>query len=357
MAAAVCPLAIGAESEPDGDERFVKKARHWEKLEELRVRCTLCPRRCEVADMERGYCGVRENRGGTYYTLVHSRPCTVHVDPIEKKPFFHVLPGTPSYSLATAGCNIECRFCQNWEISQFRPEQVSASYLPPDRVVERAAEAGCRTIAFTYSEPVVFYEYMVDCARAGRTRDIRGVMVSNGYITEPAMREACEVLGAVKIDLKAFTETFYRETCSGELQPVLDTLRLLKKLGMWTEIVVLLVPGLNDGKAEIDEMTKWIAGELGPHVPVHFSRFHPTYKMKNLPPTPRAALETAWETGKRNGLHFVYIGNLPGHPAEQTHCPGCDEILIRRYGFYVIENRIADGCCPDCRQPIPGIWS
>ncbi len=356
-AAAFLVPASGRSGIPSGEEgRFWKKARHWEPLPEHRVRCLLCPRKCEVADRERGTCGVRENRDGTYYTLVHSRPCSLHIDPVEKKPFFHVLPGTRALSIATAGCNIECRFCQNWEISQFRPEQVPAPYVPPEEIARRASESGCATIAYTYSEPVIFYEYMVDCAAAANPLGVRSLMVSNGFIREKPMREACEVLAAVKIDLKAFTEEFYRKTCSGELKPVLQTLQLLHRIGIWHEIVVLLVPGLNDGREEIDEMTRWIAGELGPEVPVHFSRFHPTYKMKNLPPTPVSTLERAWDTARKNGLLFVYVGNVPGHPAEQTVCPDCGAPLIRRYGYHVIENRLKDGACPDCGRTIPGIW-
>ncbi|MHC4481155.1 MAG: AmmeMemoRadiSam system radical SAM enzyme [Planctomycetota bacterium] len=331
-------------------------ARHWESLEELRVHCKLCPRECKVADRERGYCGVRENRGGQYVTLVHSRPCAVHVDPIEKKPLFHFLPGSKALSIATAGCNIECRFCQNWRISQFRPEQVDSIHLPPEPLVEMARQTGSRSIAYTYSEPVIFYEYMYDAARLGAERGIHSVMITNGYIHRKPMRELCEHLSAVKVDLKAFSEKFYRDTCSGELKPVLEVLKLLKDLGTWTEIVVLIVPTLNDSPEEARAMADWIAGELGPEVPVHFTRFHPAYKIRNLPPTPVPTLERCREIAMDRGLHYVYAGNVPGHPGENTYCPGCDEVVVRRLGFVVSEVNVEQGRCGSCGHRIAGIW-
>ncbi|HEQ60339.1 MAG TPA: AmmeMemoRadiSam system radical SAM enzyme, partial [Firmicutes bacterium] len=247
-------IDLSVDHKPQEDSMFVREARFYKKLEALRVECVLCPRRCQVADQERGYCGVRENREGTYYTLVHSRACTYHVDPIEKKPLFHFLPGTNSFSIATAGCNIECKFCQNWNISQYRPEQIRSLYLPPERLVEGCKQTHSKSLAFTYSEPVIFYEYMYDAAAAAKPAGIRPVMISNGYIEPEAMEELVPQLSGVKIDLKAFTEKFYRETCSGELKPVLDTLELLKRLGIWFEIVVLIVPTLNDSEEEIRQM-------------------------------------------------------------------------------------------------------
>ena len=232
------------------DARFVAEARFYEKLENRKIKCKLCPRECKVGDRERGYCGVRENRGGTYYTLVHSRVCAAHVDPIEKKPLFHYLPGTVAFSLATAGCNVNCKFCQNWDISQSRPEQVPADYAPPQRVVELAKQNNCPTIAYTYSEPVIFSEYLMDTADAGHAAGIRSIVVSNGYIQEEPLKAAYGKMDAVKIDLKAFTESYYQKVVTGELKPVLDSLVRLKKMGKWTEIVYLTVPTLNDGEAE-----------------------------------------------------------------------------------------------------------
>ena len=328
----------------------------YEKLDAKRVRCVLCPRECEVADRERGYCGVRENRGGTYKTLVHSRPCAVHIDPIEKKPLFHFLPGERALSIATAGCNVECQFCQNWRISQFRPEQVDSMYAPPTDIAQAAAGSDCRAIAYTYSEPVIFYEYALDCAREGNKKGVKSVFISNGYINPDPMRELCKELAAVKVDLKAFTEEFYDKYVRGEFEPVLRTLELLKEEGMHTEIVVLLIPGLNDSPDDIREMAVWIKKNLGADVPLHFTRFYPTYRMKNLSKTPISTLEKAHDVAVEEGLKFVYVGNAPGHEYESTYCPGCEERIIYRYGHKIIRNRISGGKCENCGTAIPGVW-
>jgi len=338
-------------------ETVLHEARYYEKLEGGQVICRLCPRECQVADKERGYCGVRENREGIYYTLVHSNICAAHVDPVEKKPIYHFLPGTKAYSIATAGCNIECKFCQNWEISQFRPEQIPSKSLTPKEVVSTAEGYGCRSIAYTYTEPVVFYEYMYDCAQAGRARGIKSVMISNGYIQEKPLRDLLPVLDAVKIDLKAFTESFYRSMCSGALKPVLKTLEVLKESGIWFEIVVLIIPFRNDSREEIESMCRWIVDHLGPHIPVHFTRFHPTYKIKDLPRTPLKTLEDAYDIAVKSGLSFAYIGNVPGHAGEYTRCPGCHEVLVRRQGFWISETAIKAGCCIHCGKKVPGIWN
>jgi len=333
------------------------EARHYKKLDELKVECTLCPRACTVADMERGYCGVRENRGGTYYTLVHGRVCSAHIDPIEKKPLFHFLPGTEAFSIATAGCNIECLFCQNWQISQFRPEQVTARHITPAQCAALAENGGCASIAYTYSEPVIFFEYMYDCAVEGHKRNVRSVMISNGYIQRAPMAELCDVLDGVKIDFKAFTEKFYRESCHGELKPVLNTLLLLKEKKMWFELVVLVVPTLNDSRGEFEAMCQWVVKELGPDVPIHFTRFHPNYKLRNLPPTPVKTLEMARKIAMDAGIHFAYAGNVRGHPGESTYCPNCKTMLIRRLGFVVLEMNVKNGKCPVCSTPIAGVWA
>lgn len=334
-----------------------REASWYKKLEEGRVECQLCPQACTVADMERGMCGVRENRGGTYYTLVHGRACAVHVDPIEKKPFFHVMPGEKAFSFSTAGCNVECKFCQNWELSQFRPEQVEAYDLPPASLVEAAKRSGARLTAATYGEPVVFWEYVRDAAAAANAAGIKPVVVSNGFIQEQALRDVLPLLSAVKVDLKSFRDQFYREQVRGKLEPVLKSLQIIHQAGVWLEIVVLLVPTLNDSAAEITDMTRWIAATLGPDVPIHFTRFHPTYRLTDLPPTPVATLERAWDIGRGAGLHYVYLGNVPGHPGENTVCPGCGGIVIRRMGFQVLQNNLKDGACLGCHRRIPGLWS
>ena len=240
--------------ETEEEFKVLKEAMYYEPLEEMRVQCKLCPWECAVADQERGSCGVRENRGGTYYTLVHSQPCAAHVDPIEKKPLFHYLPGSLAFSIATAGCNIECQFCQNWDIAQVRPEQVDTYYLPPEGVTDVSLRYKCKTIAYTYSEPVIFYEYVYDSAEYARQYGLGNVIISNGFINKEPLVHLCQQLTGVKIDLKAFTEKFYRDVCRGELQPVLNTLETLRDLGIWYEIVVLLIPTLNDGRREIEEM-------------------------------------------------------------------------------------------------------
>jgi len=340
-----------------GDDLPAREASWYKKLEEGRVECQLCPQKCTVADMERGMCGVRENRGGTYYTLVHGLACAVHVDPIEKKPFFHVMPGEKALSFSTAGCNVECKFCQNWELSQFRPEQVEAYDLPPKAMVATAKRTGARLTAATYGEPVVFWEYVRDAAAAANAAGLKPTVVSNGFIQEQALRDVAPSLSAIKVDLKSFRDRFYREQIRGELAPVLKSLEIIRELGVWLEIVVLLVPTLNDSAAEIRDLSAWVKKTLGPDVPVHFTRFHPTYRLTDLPPTPVATLERAWEIGRSAGLNYVYLGNVPGHPGENTTCPGCEEILIRRVGFRVIENHLVNGACAACSRKIPGVWS
>jgi len=334
-----------------------REAMFWEKQENKRVKCLLCPRECQVADVERGYCGVRENQGGEYQTLVYGPLCSANVDPIEKKPLFHYRPGTTAFSVATAGCNVECKFCQNWQISQFRPEQVESTPVTPEQLVAACQTRGSQTIAYTYSEPVVFYEYMHDSAALARQRGIGSVMISNGYILEKPLRQLCGQLTGVKIDFKAFSEKFYEEYCAGELKPVLRTLELLKEIGIWFELVILIIPTLNDSAGEIERMSKWVLEKLGPDVPMHFTRFHPTYRLTNLPQTPVAAIERCRKIAMDAGIHYVYAGNVPMHPGENTYCHKCQEEVISRVGFRVSANRVKDGKCPKCSAAIPGVWS
>ncbi|MCX7918255.1 MAG: AmmeMemoRadiSam system radical SAM enzyme [bacterium] len=348
------PLIPSAETVPLLSK---KEAKYWKRLPEKRVECMLCPRACKVDDMERGYCGVRENQDGTYYTLVHSNPCSIHIDPVEKKPFFHYLPGARTLSLATAGCNVNCAFCQNWEISQARPEQTDNINLPPEEVVRQAVDNGCPIIAFTYTEPVVFIEYCYDIAKLGNQSNRKSVMVTNGYINPDPMKQLCTVLSAVKVDLKAFTERFYKEIVGGKLQPVLDTLKLLNQLKIWYEIVYLVVPTLNDNPSEITAVCAWIKSELGVDVPLHFTRFNPMYKLKNLPPTPIPTLERCRDIGRDVGLRYVYIGNVPGHEGENTYCPSCKKIVVQRIGFRVLQFNISGGKCRFCQTNIAGVWT
>jgi len=339
-----------------GDERFVADARFYEKLAGEKIRCRLCPRDCVVAEGKRGLCGVRENRGGSYYTLVHSRVCAAHVDPVEKKPIFHYLPGTMAFSIATAGCNVSCKFCQNWDLSQSRPEEVPADYLPPWRVAELALEYHCPTIAYTYSEPVIYSEYLMDVADAGHEAGVRSIVVSNGYMGREALRAAYGKMDAVKIDLKAFSESYYKSVVGGQLKPVLESLVTLREMDKWIEIVYLVVPTLNDSEAEVRGLAQWVKANLGADVPLHFTQFHPAYRMPETPITPVATLERSKAIADAEGLHYVYIGNVPGHLAQNTYCPSCNKLIVERVGFTAGQVRIEKGCCGYCQHPIAGVW-
>jgi len=356
LARPLAAMSSGAVAQKQDDSRFTVEAKFYQKLQNKKVKCKLCPRECTVGDKERGYCGVRENHGGSYYTLVHSRVCAAHIDPIEKKPLFHYLPGTLAFSLATAGCNVNCKFCQNWDISQVRPEQVPADYAPPKLIADLARQHGCPTIAYTYSEPVIFSEYLMDVADAGHENGVRSVVVSNGYMQEEALKAAYAKMDAVKIDLKAFSESYYRDVVVGELKPVLNALVTLRKMNKWTEIVYLVVPTLNDSDAEFAGLARWVKTNLGLDVPVHFTQFHPEYLLKNLPITPVPTLERAKAIADAEGLHYVYIGNVPGHPAENTYCPKCHHLLVERIGMTAKQMLIRKGNCPSCGQKIPGVW-
>jgi len=334
-----------------------KLAAHFTPLDKEEIQCGLCPRRCRVPKSRRGFCRVRENRGGKYYSLVYGNPCAAHLDPIEKKPFFHVLPGTTAFSLATAGCNFHCKFCQNWEISQVSPEDLYNYDLPPEIVVKKAREMRARSVAYTYVEPVVFYEYMLDTGNLAKEGGLLNVFHSNGFINPEPLRVLCRVLSAANIDLKGFTDAFYRKLCGGDLGPVLETLKTLKKEKIHLEITHLVIPTENDEMAAIRKMCLWIKQELGADTPIHFTRFYPLYKLQSLPPTPVSTLEKARSTALSAGLEYVYIGNVPGHEGENTFCPHCQKMIIRRIGFMVGEMHLKREKCGYCGKPIPGIWT
>jgi pyruvate formate lyase activating enzyme len=321
------------------------------------IQCELCPHQCRVSKGKRGLCRVRENQDGQYYSLVYGNLCARNLDPIEKKPFFHVLPATTSFSIATAGCNFQCKFCQNWEISQASPEEVDSIDFPPEMVVEQAKEAKAHSIAYTYVEPTIFYEYMWDVAKIVKKAGLLNVCHSNGFINPDPLKNLCKVLDAANIDLKGFTETFYQELCSGELNPVLNTLKILRKEKVHIEITNLIIPTKNDEMSVIKEMCLWIKKELGSETPVHFSRFYPLYKLRSLPPTPVSTLEKARTLALSSGLEYVYIGNVPGHEGENTFCPRCKKLLIQRTGYMVGEVHLKNGKCGYCGKPIPGIWT
>ncbi len=321
------------------------------------IQCELCPRRCRVSNGKRGFCRVRENRDGKYYSLVYGNPCAVNLDPIEKKPFFHILPATTSFSIATAGCNFRCKFCQNWEISQAFPEDVYNADFPPELVVQKAKEAKARSVAYTYVEPTIFYEYMWETAQLAKKAGLLNVCHSNGFINPGPLRNLCKVLDGADIDLKGFRKNFYQESCGGELPPVLNSLKILKEEKVHLEITNLVIPTKNDEMSVIREMCLWIKKELGPDTPIHFSRFAPLYKLRSLPLTPVSTLEKARAVALSSGLEYVYIGNIPGHEGENTFCPKCKKLLIQRTGFMVGEVHLKNGKCGYCGKPIPGIWA
>lgn len=356
-AGAFCSLApLHAQAASPTDPPDERPAEYWDIMPGASVKCRICPWECTVPPGKRGICNVRENRDGTFFTLVHSRPSTVHNDPIEKKPFFHVYPGSKAFSIATVGCNFDCKFCQNWEIARAKPEEVPARHLPPEQVVELARRANARAVAFTYNEPTVFFEYMRDCARIARSAGLAGVVVSNGFICDKPLRELCTHVQAIKIDLKSFTQKFYTDYCAGQLQPVLDSIKTIKETGVWLELVILTIPTLNDNLDDIKRMAEWVVAHVGPAVPLHFTRFHPEYKLRNLPPTPTETLIAARQAAMDQGCQFVYSGNLPGIQGENTECPACHKNVINRYGHSVIANNVVKGKCRFCNQAIPGLW-
>jgi len=321
-----------------------------------RVQCELCPNECVLENNQVSYCRARMNKNGVLYSRVYGKPCAVQIDPIEKKPFFHFLPKTSAFSIATAGCVLRCKFCQNWQISQAGPEDTDTYDLPPDMVVRQAIFYGCRSISYTYTEPTVFYEYMYDTSVIARKYEIKNTMHTCGYIKAKPLRMLSKYMDAANVDLKAFTEDFYARICSGRLKPVLDSLIILKEEGVWLEITNLVIPTLNDDMKDIREMCRWILKNLGPDIPIHFSRFFPQYKMKNLPPTPLETLTEAMKTATDVGLRFVYVGNIR-HKGENTFCYKCGKMLIERIGYHIKQNNVSKGKCSSCSALIPGIWS
>lgn len=321
------------------------------------IECEICPRRCMLAPGRSGLCRVRANVDGAIVSLTYGSPCSLAVDPVEKKPLFHFLHGTQILSFATIGCNLRCQFCQNWEISQGKPGDIRAYSITPEELVASAKAEGCNSIACTYTDPTVYYEYALDCARAAREAGVKNVLVTAAYINPQPWRELCRYTDAANIDLKALSDKFYREICGAELQPVLDALVIAKELGVMVEVTNLVIPGLNDSDDDLQRLSRWIKVNLGAETPLHFSRFFPQYRMLDREATPPATLSKAREIAQDEGLHYVYIGNVITEGGENTSCPGCDRLLIERQGYQVLANNLQHGTCPECGTAVYGVWS
>jgi len=336
----------------------MKEAMFYEKLEGGRVRCGLCRFHCLIGAGNRGHCRVRENRDGVLYSLVYGRLVAEHVDPIEKKPLFHLLPGSRSYSVATVGCNFRCLHCQNYSISQPEESAVehSGSFVSPQQLVERALAAGCRSISYTYTEPTIFFEYALETAQLARAAGLKNVFVTNGYITDQALSAIAPFLDAANIDLKGYTDAFYREVVGASLSEVLSCIKSYKRLGIWLELTTLIIPQRNDSEAELRGIAEFIATEIGRETPWHVTQFYPTYRLTGEPRTPVTTLRAARGYGLDAGLRYVYEGNVPGEGGENSYCPACGGMLIKRYGYLIESNLLARGRCPVCDAAIDGIW-
>jgi pyruvate formate lyase activating enzyme len=333
------------------------EAMFYEKLNDNLVNCNLCSHRCSrIADSKRGICGVRENRDGELYSLVYGKVVARSVDPIEKKPLFNFLPGSQSYSIATVGCNFHCDNCQNYDISQLPKMRgtIVGEDTSPEAIVLAAKLSNCESIAYTYSEPTIFFEYAYDIAKRAKNVGIRNVFVTNGYITPEALKEISTYLDAANIDLKSFSDEFYRQNCGARLQPVLDSIKLYKSLGIWIEITTLIIPTLNDSEEELRKIAEFIK-EVGEDIPWHITQFHPTYKLIDKPRTPVAILRKARQIGLDAGLRYVYEGNVRGENGENTYCPKCGKLLIRRIGYHIMENKIKNSACTYCGAKIDGL--
>jgi pyruvate formate lyase activating enzyme len=334
----------------------MKEAMFYEKLDGRAVKCFLCMHHCSIADGKRGICGVRENRGGTLYSLVYGKMVSMNIDPIEKKPLYHFLPGSKSFSIATVGCNFKCLHCQNYDISQYskRASEIPGEVVAPEEVVAAAERAGCESISYTYTEPTIFFEFAFDCARLAHQKGIKNVFVSNGYISPEATKTIAPFLDANNVDLKG-DDAFYRKVCGARLQPVLDTIKLMKALGVWVEVTTLVIESYNDSDVSLNNIADFIKS-VDPAIPWHVTKFSPTYKLLDSPNTSVETLKRAREAGIKKGLKYVYQGNVPGEGDENTYCPDCGELLIERFGFQLKQNRIENGRCFKCMTMVEGVW-
>jgi len=335
----------------------MKEAMLYEKLEGTNVRCQLCAHNCLISHGKRGICAVRENRDGILYSLVYGKVVASNIDPIEKKPLFHFLPGSSSFSLATAGCNFRCQHCQNYEISQFPREReftIPGNDMTPEDIVNAALQNNCESISYTYTEPTIFFEFAYDCAKLAHEKGIKNVFVSNGYTGTEAAKLIAPYLDANNIDLKG-SDVFYKKICGAKLDPVRNTIKLMKELGVWVEVTTLIIPDHNDSDKDLNDIVDFIVS-VDPSIPWHVSRFYPTYLLTDKPPTPVETLKRAIDTGYQKGLKYIYTGNVPGEDGENTLCPSCKNVLIERYGFRVLKNLMRDNTCPQCKNPVAGVW-
>ncbi|MBU4138497.1 MAG: AmmeMemoRadiSam system radical SAM enzyme [Euryarchaeota archaeon] len=332
---------------------MIKEGALYDELPGNKVKCNVCAHRCTIAEGKTGICRTRHNNKGKLYSLIYNTVSSEAIDPIEKKPLYHFLPGTFSYSLGTIGCNFRCLHCQNWNISQVSLEEANTKEITPEEAVRRALDAGCSSISWTYNEPAIWHEYTYDSAVLAKKAGLKTIYVTNGYITPEALRRMAPYLDAYRVDIKSFSDEFYKKVCGARLAPVLESTKLAKELGMHIETITLIIPGRNDSKEELTQIAKWVHDNLGEDTPMHFTRFHPMHKMDPVAATPLSTLEMAHGIAKNEGMRFVYLGNVGGHKYENTFCPRCDSVLIERAGFSVGDVRVKDGKCARCGEGIP----
>lgn len=332
----------------------MKSALYWEPQKKDTVKCRLCPHNCIIKNGLTGICGARKNIDGKLFTLNYAKPVSIAIDPIEKKPLFHFLPGSSVLSFGTYGCNLSCANCQNYDITMVRDRQPKRE-IPPEKIVEMALANKCQGIAYTYNEPTIYYEYILDCAKLAREKGLKNIIVSNGYINPEPLEELCKYIDAANIDLKSIKNEFYKTNCKATIEPVKEAIKILKKNNVWLEITTLIIPTLNDSMEEIEELAGWISEELGRDVPLHLSRFFPLHQLESLPPTPEKTLESARKAAVKY-LHYVYIGNLRKPGAEDTICPICGRVLVKRNGFVIEANTMKQPICTFCKQGIPGVF-
>lgn len=335
---------------------YLHEAMYYEKLDDDTVKCGLCPHGCVLKNGSRGFCRVREPNGGKLFALSYGLVCAAHVDPIEKKPIYHMMPGSKSFSIATAGCNLRCKFCQNWQISQSPPEDTSNEYMSATKIIGLAKDNGCRSVAYTYSEPTVFYEYMLDSSKLAKSRNLKNIYVTAGYIQPEPLVELCKFMDAANVDLKGYDDNYLKNMSAQRLKPLLEAIKIMHDEGVWIEITNLIVPTMNDDMGMIKDMCVWIRENAGKDTPLHFSRFWPMYKLTNLPPTPLETLILARETALNEGLNYVYIGNAEARDANNTFCPKCGRAVIERAGYFIKKYNIKSSKCAFCGYPISGIW-